>query len=372
MRWADQFAILAVAATAAFAVGLVGLAASWLLRAWSLRWHLAILAVVAVVAPWVGLIAVTQQMFISGHDLTVATYVGSAAALVTLIVALGLGTAIGRWSSAVRSNVLRLGSGADLEDPRRVPAEFRDLTQALHEAEAELAASRERERLLDQSRRDLVSWVSHDLRTPLAGLLAMTEALEDAMAPDPQRYHRQIRRDATRMATMVDDLFELSTLHAGVMVPQLVSVDLRDLVSETIASADPVARARGVRLDGEVPDGVRISADPAALSRAISNLVMNGIRHTPSDGSVQISASARPDGIELCVTDSCAGIPDAELERVFEVGWRGSTARTPDDEHGAGLGLAIVRGIVEAHRGEVSVENLEPGPGCRFRILLPV
>jgi signal transduction histidine kinase len=372
MRWADQFDIIAVAATAAIAVGVLGFVASWLLRRRSLRWHLAILAVVAVAAPYVGLIAITQQMFISAHDLTVATYVGSVAALVSLLVALGLGTAIGRWSSAVRSNVLRLGSGADIVDSSRVPAEFRALTDALHQAEQDLAASRERERLLDQSRRDLVSWVSHDLRTPLAGLLAMTEALEDGMAPDPKRYHQQIRRDATRMATMVDDLFELSTLHAGVTAPQLVPVDLRDLVSETIASADPVARARGVTLGGDVPDGVHVKADPAALGRAISNLIMNGIRHTPSDGSVQIQAAARPDAVELYVTDGCPGIPDAELERVFEMGWRGTAARTPDADHGAGLGLAIVRGIVEAHNGEVSVENLEPGPGCRFRILLPI
>ncbi|HUP98885.1 MAG TPA: HAMP domain-containing sensor histidine kinase [Aeromicrobium sp.] len=371
MRLADQLDIITVAATAAIAVGVVGFAASWLLRTRSLRWHLAILAVVAVAAPYVGLIAITQRMFISAHDLTVATYVGSVAALVSLLVALGLGSAIGRWSSAVRSNVLRLGSGADLVEPNRIPTEFRELTDALHQAEQELAASRERERLLDQSRRDLISWVSHDLRTPLAGLLAMTEALEDGMAPDPQRYHRQIRRDAGRMATMVDDLFELSTLHSGVMVPHLVPVDLRDLVSETIATADPVARARGVSLGGEIPDGVRINADPAALGRAISNLIMNGIRHTPSDGSVQIEATTWADGVELCVTDGCAGIPDDELERVFEMGWRGTAARTPHDDHGAGLGLAIVRGIVEAHRGEVSVENLEPGPGCRFRILLP-
>jgi hypothetical protein len=127
MKWADQLDIITVAATAALAVGFAGFAASWLLRARSLRWHLAILAVVAVAAPYVGLIAITQQMFISAHDLTVATYVGSVAALVTLLVALVLGSAIGRWSSAVRTNVLRLGSGADLEDPRRVPAEFREL-----------------------------------------------------------------------------------------------------------------------------------------------------------------------------------------------------------------------------------------------------
>lgn len=370
MKWADQFDIIWVASVAALAVGLVGFVASWLLRRRSLRWHLAILAVVAVVAPYVGLIAITQQMFLSAHDLTVATYVGSAAALVTLLVALGLGTAIGRWSGVVRSDVVRLGAGVDVVGSERVPAEFRDLTQALKEAQQELAAAREREQLLDQSRRDLVSWVSHDLRTPLAGLLAMTEALEDGMATDPQRYYAQIRRDVDRMASMVDDLFELSTLHAGVNLPELVPVDLRDLVSDTVASADPVARARGVRLGGDVPDGVRVNADPAGLSRAISNLLMNGIRHTPSDGSVHVRATSVPGGVELTVTDGCSGIPQDELDRVFEVGWRGSSARTPGSDHGAGLGLAIVRGIVEAHQGEVSVENLAAG-GCRFRILLP-
>jgi signal transduction histidine kinase len=371
MKWADQLDIIRAAAVAAMAVGLVGLVVSWLLRRRSLRWHLAILTIVAVTAPYLGLIVITQQMFLSSHDLTVATYVGSAAALVTLVVALGLGAAIGRWSGVVRSNVVRLGTGVELVDADRIPAEFRDLTQALRDAERELAAAREREQVLDQSRRDLISWVSHDLRTPLAGLLAMTEALEDGMASDPKRYYVQIRRDVDRMASMVDDLFELSTLHAGVNLPDLVPVDLRDLVSETVASADPVARARGVRLGGEVPDGVHVNADPAGLSRAISNLLMNGIRHTPSDGSVQIRATAVPGGVEVSVTDGCSGIPHEELDRVFDVGWRGSSARTPGADHGAGLGLAIVRGIIESHHGEVSVENLSPGPGCRFRILLP-
>lgn len=371
MRWADQFDIILVAAAAAVVAGLVGLGASWLVRARSLRWHLAILAVVAVSAPYLGLIAITQQMFISSHDLTVATYVGSVAAFVSLLVALGLGSAIRRWSGDVRSNVLRLGAGDQLVDTHRVPVEFRTLTEALHQAERDLEASRERERLLEQSRRDLVSWVSHDLRSPMASLLAMTEALEDGLAADPRRYLAQMRRDIGRLASMVDDLFELSTIHAGVMVPHVVPVMLRDLVSETLASADPVARARGIRLGGEVPGDVRVNADPAALSRAISNLLMNGIRHTPSDGAVRVSAAAVPGAVELVVTDGCSGIPDGELDKVFEVGWRGSAARTPAQDHGAGLGLAIVRGIVEAHQGQVSVENLNPGPGCRFRILLP-
>lgn len=371
MKWADQLDIIAVSATAALVVGVLGLLASWALRKRSLRWHLAILAIVAVAAPYVGLIAITQQMFISAHDLTVATYVGSVAALVSLLVALGLGSAIGRWSTQLRTNVRRLGSGDGIVDAAGVPAEFRDLTQALREAEAELEASWARERLLDQSRRDLVSWVSHDLRTPMASLLAMTEALEDGLASDPRRYLAQMRRDVGRLTTMVDDLFELSTIHSGLLVPQLESVFLHDLVSETIASADAVARARGVRLGGDVPAGVRVNADPEALSRALSNLLVNGIRHTPSDGTVHVRARWGAGGVELSVTDGCSGIPDDELDRVFDMGWRGTAARTPGDGHGAGLGLAIVRGIVEAHRGTVSVENLNPGPGCRFRILLP-
>ena len=195
-KWADQFDIITVAATAALAVG-IGAAG-----------QLAPACAITAVAfghsrgggrrgAYVGLIAITQQMFISSHDLTVATYVGSVAALVTLIVALGLGSAIGRWSARCGPMCCGWVRGRH-RGPGRVPAEFRDLTQALHEAEQELTASRERERLLDQSRRDLVSWVSHDLRTPLAGLLAMTEALEDGMRPT--RSAITVRSGGTRTA----------------------------------------------------------------------------------------------------------------------------------------------------------------------------
>ncbi len=373
MNAAAQLEIIAIAAGCALVVGLLGLLASWLLRERSLRWQLAVVAVVAVAAPYAGLVAVTQRMFISGHDLTVAIYVGSAAAVVSLVVALGLGGAVVRWSLHLRANVRRLGSPDSSLDPPRGPSEIRALTTALHDTQRELTESRERELRLDQSRRDLVSWVSHDLRTPLAGLRAMTEALEDGLAADPARYLHQMRRDVDRMTTMVDDLFELSKIHAGVVTPQLESVLLRDLVSEAIASADPVARIRNIRLDGEVADGIRVTADPAALSRAISNLLMNAIRHTPEDGSVQVHAEPVAGAVDLCVVDQCGGIAVEDMARVFEIGWQGTPARTPDSANGsrAGLGLAIVRGIVEAHRGEVTVENLSPTTGCRFRIRLP-
>ena len=227
---------------------------------------------------------------------------------------------------------------------------------------------------LERSRRELVSWVSHDLRTPLAGLRAMTEALEDGLADDPSRYHAQMRAEVDRMGRMVDDLFELSRIHAGVLrlSPQPVAVG--DVVSEAIASADSVARARGVRLGGQVEQDVLVTADPAGLSRVVSNLLMNAIRHTPADGVVEIKARSVLEGVELSVTDGCGGMREEDIPRVFDVGWQGSSARPPDHldatrGSGGGLGLAIVKGIVEAHRGRVAVTNNEPG--CRFLVTLP-
>jgi signal transduction histidine kinase len=229
---------------------------------------------------------------------------------------------------------------------------------------------------LEDSRRELVSWVSHDLRTPLAGMRAMTEALEDGMAEDPARYHRQIRAEVDRMVRMVDDLFELSRIHAGVLTLSPETVALTDVVSEALAGADPVARARSVRLGGSVEQGLAVTADPVGLSRVISNLVMNAVRHTPADGTVEIRGRSVPDGVELSVSDQCGGMSEKDLERVFDLAWRGGAARTPDRTEelagvaGAGLGLAIVRGIVEAHRGVVRVENRAP-VGCRFLVRLP-
>jgi signal transduction histidine kinase len=202
----------------------------------------------------------------------------------------------------------------------------------------------------------------------------MTEALEDGLADDPSRYHRQMRAEVDRMVRMVDDLFELSRIHAGVLRLRPQPVALGDVVSEAIAGADSVARARGVRLGGKVEEDVLVTADPEGLSRVVSNLLMNAIRHTPADGVVEVSARAVDDGVELSVTDGCGGMKEEDIPRVFDVGWQGSPARTPDHRDGvggagAGLGLAIVKGIVEAHLGQVAVTNHEPG--CRFLVRLP-
>jgi signal transduction histidine kinase len=370
----DEVQIVLIAAAWAGGVGVVGGALLWLLRRRSLLLQVTGVAVVAVASVVAGMIGTANAMFLSRHDFDVALWVCLVAGLVASLFAVGVGAAYVRWSRSLRDEARAFGESGRFVSAGRGPAELQELSDELARTSEKLAESHAREARLEESRRELVSWVSHDLRTPLAGMRAMTEALEDGMVEDPARYHRQIRVEVDRMVRQVDDLFELSRIHAGVLSLSPEPVVLGDLVSEAIAAADPVARARRVHLGGSVDEGVRVTADPAGLSRVVSNLVMNAIRHTPADGVVEIRGRAVPDGVELSVADGCGGISREDLERVFDVAWQGSTARTPDDDaepgrRGGGLGLAIVRGIVEAHRGTVAVEN--ESAGCRFRVLLP-
>ena len=376
----DQVQIVLITIAWSGGVGLLGLGLAYLLRRRSVLVLSATVALVAVAAMTAGIVGTARAMFLSDHDFHVTLLVAAVAGAVALLVATLVGGALARWSRQLAEETRRFGaSGEFVAGTASAPAELRDLAAELERTSDRLARSRERERRLEEARRELVSWVSHDLRTPLAGLRAMTEALEDGIAPDPARYHRQIRTGVDRMTRMVDDLFELSRIHAGTLELSPQSWPLGDLVSEAIAGADPVARVRNVRLGGRVEDGVQVLADAQGLSRVLSNLIMNAIRHTPSDGTVEIVGRQVSGGVELSVTDACGGIPEADRERVFDVAWRGVNARTPDgpgdlDDRTAraGLGLAIVKGIVEAHRGHVSVENLDPpAAGCRFLVRLP-
>ncbi|MEU2424996.1 HAMP domain-containing sensor histidine kinase [Streptomyces sp. NPDC007851] len=364
----DTLLIALYAFAGAAVTGLLGAVALRLLRRRSLTASLTVVAAVGVVAMLAGTLAVAWAMFLSSHDLSVVTTVVAMAAVVSLATALVLG----RWVVA-RSRELALaarsfGERGDFAAPV-VPAtaELAEVSRELAATSAKLAESRERERALETSRRELVAWISHDLRTPLAGLRAMSEALEDGVAADPDRYLRQIRTEVERLNDMVGDLFELSRIHAGTLALSPSRMSLYDLVGDALAGADPLAREHGVRLVGDRVEPVPVEVDGKEMSRVLGNLLVNAIRRTPPDGTVAVTAERGRDGVVLAVTDGCGGIPEEDLPRVFDTGWRGTHARTPPA--GAGLGLAIVRGIVEAHQGRATVHNI-PG-GCRFEVVLP-
>jgi signal transduction histidine kinase len=366
-----QFQIVLIAAGCTGGVGLIGLGVIRLLRRASLRLSLQAGSALAVLAIVAGTLGTAKAMFLSRHDLGVVVMVCVVAGAVAFGFCWLLGRQVEAGSLALRRAARTLGhEGGGFRSPTGpMAAELAALSRELAGTARKLEDSRQRERRLERSRRQLVAWVSHDLRTPLAGLGAMAEALEDGVAADPARYHRQIRAEVTRLAGMVDDLFELSRIQSGTLQLALDDIDLSDLISDAVASTEALARARGVRLTAEASGPLAMHADPRELARALANLMINAIQHTPAGGGVHVAATADADGTLLAVADGCGGIPEAELARVFDMAWRGTRARTPGTGGGAGLGLAIVRGIVEAHQGRVSVANT--GDGCRFEVRLP-
>ncbi|ELP62036.1 ATPase/histidine kinase/DNA gyrase B/HSP90 domain protein [Streptomyces turgidiscabies Car8] len=369
MSMRDFLLIALFAFLGAVAAGLLGAGVLWLIRRRSLTTSLAVVAAVAVTAMLAGTLSVARAMFLSTHDLTVVTMVVAMAAVVSLATALLLGRWVVAGSRALTAAARSFGDGGHFAVPHGSSnAELAALSRELASTSAKLATSRDRERALETSRRELVAWISHDLRTPLAGLRAMSEALEDGVAADPQRYLRQMRTEVERLNDMVGDLFELSRIHAGALALSPSRISMYDLVGDALAGADALAREHGVWLIGDRIEPVPVEVDGKEMSRVLSNLLVNAIRRTPSDGTVAVAAERSPDGVVVSVTDGCGGIPDDDLPRVFDTGWRGTHARTPPA--GAGLGLAIVRGIVEAHRGQAAVRNV-PG-GCRFEVTLPL
>ncbi|MFC8845875.1 MULTISPECIES: sensor histidine kinase [unclassified Micromonospora] len=334
----DMLLIGLYALVAGGVVGLAGAGTLRLLRGRSILVHVLVLLTVTVLAVVVGVATVAQAMFLSPHDLWVVLVTVSASAVISLAVGAVFGSRLA--ASAVWAQ-----------------------------------AARDRERRLEAGRRELVAWVSHDLRTPLAGLRAMAEALEDGIIGDPATiddYHRRIRVETDRMTQLVDDLFELSRINAGALRLAPTTVPLRDVVSDAIAGVAPLAARRRIHLVAADNGWPLVRAGERELARVVSNLLINSVRYTPEDGTVHIAAGHERDDVWLAVSDTCGGIPEEDLDRVFDVAFRGERARTPGaagSGGGGGLGLAIVRGLVEAHGGRVDVRNTSRG--CQFEVRLP-
>jgi signal transduction histidine kinase len=323
------------------------------------------------------MLAGARAMFISGHDLslllTMLTFAAVLSVGFNLLCARPLASRIER----VRKGTARIAAG-ELESEILVDgqdevaglaADFNRMARALEEAA-------EREREMEKARRDLIAAVSHDLRTPLASTRALIEAIADGVAADQQtreRYLSSASRELEHLSRLVDDLFELARIDAGVLQLSLEETSLHDLISDTISSFQPQAECRGVRLVGEVSGDVDpVLANPPRLQRVLHNLLSNALRHTPPDGTVALRAQPRGTDVQVEVADTGEGIAAEDLPRVFERSFRAERSRTraeKEDAPGAGLGLAIARGLIEAHGGAMSVES-DLGRGSRFRFTL--
>jgi signal transduction histidine kinase len=374
IQWSDLSIISGGVLIIAVITTAIGILVLRRLAARSIGLMLTVVVGVSVITAIAGVGVITVRMLGTGAQRDEILDLMAIAGLAGLVVALFLGGRLTKASRAISSAVQGVNeNGVYVAPPLTLPVELRELSDELAATHERLAQARTRERALEASRRELVAWVSHDLRTPLAGLRAMAEALEDQVVIDPRevsQYHSQIRREVDRLTLMIDDLFELSRIHAGALRLSKRMVGLEDLVAEVVASAEPVARHKGVRLTGAAVRGMPVFVDSAEMGRALRNLVTNAIRHTPPDGGVDVLAEVQGGMACVSVSDACGGIPPADLPRVFDVAFRGESARTPGPQEGAGLGLSIARGIVEAHSGQIAVRNA--GPGCQFLIRLPL
>lgn len=371
---ADTTALLGLAGGGALAAGVVGSLVLRGMQTATLRAQAVAVALVAVFGTAIGVILAAGSMFVSSHDLGALLVVLLASSTVAVVQAVRFGSRISTASRDLEDLARRLGDG-DLIMVGDVPVaeEMSRLAQELTQASARLDEARRKERAMESARRELIAWVSHDLRTPLAGIRAMVEALEDGVVSEPDdiaKYHGTIRHESERLALLVDDLFELSKIEAGALDLRFESVTLGDIVAEAVAGAAPVAHAKGIALQaGPVGDEPALRIAPAELTRVVRNLLDNAIRHTPSGATIEVRTGVENGNAVVSVSDACGGIPDHDLSRVFDLAFRGDAARGSRDG-GGGLGLAIAQGLVDAHDGSISVVN--DGPGCRFTVALPV
>jgi signal transduction histidine kinase len=379
----DLLLITALTLAACVGVGFLGALLLRAIRRSSLRYQVAVATLIPVLAVAVTVVINVELMFLSAHDTTVILLALGIALVVAVVGAWLVSRRFSLASRRLEDTVGLLVSDSrsarapevQKSDTRRadpsLPAELARVELELADARRTLAVSRQRERAAEQSRQELVSFMSHDLRTPLAGLRALAEGLEDGVITDVPGTLQHFRSTVARMTVMVDDLFALSRVQGAPEPRELSLVALSELVCDVTSEAEATARAAQVRLDVTVPehDNLAVLGRHEDLSRALGNLISNAIRHTGPNQTVHVSAERAEEGsVQVAVQDGCGGIPDAYLERVFDTGWRGSPARGSTDG-GAGLGLAIARGVVESHKGEIAVRNTETG--CRFEVALP-
>jgi signal transduction histidine kinase len=326
----------------------------------TVRLQLAGLALLAVVIPLGAVLMSGWVMFHMGDDLKILE-VAAGAATAAVAAGLALGASIARRIDRLRAASIELAAG-DLaaRAPEQGPRELADLGRSFNEMAGNL------ERLFD-ARRELVASASHDLRTPIASITAMLEAIEDGLA-QPEEYIAPLQDETRRLRTLVDDLFELARIDAGALAYELRSTPLQPLVESCLAGLQAEARTRNVHLEGRLEPADAICA-PEQVERVLLNLLANALRHTPSDGTVAVLLAPEGSEVRVSVEDTGEGLTDEAAHRMFDRFWRGDAARTAADG-GAGLGLAIARGLVEAQGGRIWAES-RPSGGARVSFTLP-
>jgi signal transduction histidine kinase len=354
--------VIEFALIAAFGTLAAGVALALALRLLpTVRLQLAGLALLAVALPLAAVILGGLVMF-HVHDDVKILAIAAACASTALVAALLVGAGIARRIGGLEAAADELSAGElKARAPTDAPRELAHVGVAFNAMAGNIEA-------LFDARRQLVAWASHDLRTPVASIQAMLEAVEDGLASIDE-YLPALRQQTQTLASLIDDLFELARIDAGALTLELREARLPGLVSFCVRGLEAEARARQVHLESELDEALpAVRCAPEHVQRVLLNLMTNALRHTPSDGSVLVRARRGAAELEVSVEDTGVGLTDEAQRRMFERFWRGDAARSSGS---AGLGLAIARGFIEAQGGRIWAEN-RPEGGARFAFTLPI
>ncbi|NTU79275.1 MAG: cell wall metabolism sensor histidine kinase WalK [Chloroflexales bacterium] len=360
---------------ASAAIGLAGV--RWLRRGVVRIWlQVTLTYLFGVVVALCNILVTAQLMFLSTQDLPLLALL----TLIAAVIATGLGAALAhvfaQRVSALHCSAEAIATG-DLTVRVAVVGddELAALARTFNHMADQLATGAAERARQEQLRRELIVAISHDLRTPLASLRAMTEALADGVVDDAAtttRYYATMRAQIGQLTELIEDLFSLSRLDAGVAELELQPTEVGPLIDDVLAGHSPQAVAKGVRLEAQVAHGVGPALlAPQQITRVLDNLLVNALRHTPPGGCIAVNAAALPGEAQIAieVADTGEGIAPEDLPHVFERFYRGEKSRSRASG-GAGLGLTIARGIVEAHGGTITIASA-PGEGTRVRFTLP-
>ena len=357
-------------------VGLGLAAAQYGLPPWfaSTRGRLVLVSMVAAVLALANVGFTALLMFLSTHDLGVLAGLLAFSLGLSIFVAYALSESTGRRMREVLDSVHRINAGSlDTRVPLETRDEVGELAGALNAMVQRLQVSFERERDLENARRDLVGAVSHDLRTPLASIRAMIESINDGVVSDEaiiKRYLRTMQSEVENLSQLINDLFELSQIDAGVLELHTEAAFIQDLISDTLESMAVQAADRSLNLEGRADEALSpVLIDSHRVQRVLYNLVQNSLRHTPADGTICIQAVDAGAEVQVQVIDTGEGIPTEEKGKVFERAYGPGLSRSRDAGR-AGIGLSIAKGIVEAHGGRIWFES-ELGHGSVFSFTLP-
>ena len=290
---------------------------------------------------------------------------GALSLIVSLLLALGMA----RWVADPLQNILNAARAVPSANPVAVPPRGPREVQELARAFNEMAA---RVRDTQQSQREFVANVSHELKTPLTSIQGFSQALLDGAADTPEKQREAaeiIYAEAERMHRMALDLLELARLDAGIAEFRAERVELRALLENLKKKFAPQAREKNIRLESDLRRAPELPGDGDRLAQVFSNLLDNALKHTPSGGTITLRAESLDGEARVLVADTGEGIPEEALPHIFERFYQADSSRS--GAQGTGLGLAIAREIVQAHGGRITVRSRQ-GKGSEFTVFLPL